>query len=548
MDGRPSARRRRVGILLGSTDCNPWIYETVRALAAADNMELWFLVNDRPPPRRPTTLARACFRVLAFAESALMRLCRAKTAAVRSRAKSVLAFSERVLSLSPEFSPSGLSVRYPAKDIEQIREMGFDLLVSGIAECIFRGNILHAAKDGILSWHYSDNRRIRGGPLGFWEVYHRRPSSGFVLQVLTEERDGGSVVFRGNVATQRYHTANADSLRNQSNLFLAKIVRDYADSGRLPRPEESVPYSGALYSTPSVGQSARYALRVAATLPAVARARFRPKSHMRKGAWQVAFVERPWRVAALRHGTRIQNPPGAYLADPFVVARDGRTVVFVEQLVYARKRGHIAAVELLGASEYRMLGPVVAEPFHMSFPHVFEYEGRLYMTPETSEANACRLYECTEFPLEWTYRGILCERPLVDPMVFEHEGLWWLWGTDSVGGGEATSLLAFWADDPLSGTWSPHQRNPLVIDSQTARNGGILFDARGDPVRVRQAYGFGASAAYGERCSLARITKLTPRDFKEQQIAEIAPEFFPGIRGCHHMSGNDRWTTYDFRR
>jgi len=510
-------------------------------------MELWFLVNDRPPPWH-TTLARVCFRVLAFAESALMRLCRSKTAAARSPTRSVLAFSERVLSVSPEFSPSGLSVRYPVKDIERIREIGFDLLVRGNAERIFRGDILHAAKDGILSWHYSDNRCIRGGPHGFWEVYHQRPSSGFVLQVLTEELDGGSVVFRGNVATQRFYTANAASLRNQSNPFLAKIVRDYADSGRLPRPEEPVPYSGPLYRTPSVGQSARYALRVAATLPAAAWARFRAKSRMRTSPWQVAFVERPWRVAVLRRGTRIRNPPGTSQADPFVVARDGRTVVFVEQLVHARKRGHIAAVELLGASKYRMLGPVIAEPFHMSFPYVFEHKGRLYMTPETTEANACRLYECTRFPLEWTYRGILCERPLHDPIVFEHEGLWWLFGTECVGGREATFLLAFWADNPLSGTWSPHQCNPLVVDPQTARNGGILFDAGGDPVRVRQAYGFGASAAYGECCSLARITKLTPRAFEEQQIAEIVPEFFPGIRGCHHMSGNDRWTTYDYRR
>lgn len=519
----------------------------MRDLAAADNVELWFLVNDRRPPRRPRTLAGVCFRVLAFAESVLMRLCRAETVAVRSPARSVLPFSERALSVSPEFSPSGLSVRYPAKDIEQIREIGFDLLVRGNAEGIFRGDILRAAKDGILSWHHGDNRAFRGGPPGFWEVYHRRPSSGFVLQVLTEELDGGSVVFRGNVATQRFYTANAASLRDQSNMFLAKIVQDYADSGRLARPEESVPYSGPLYRIPSVGQSARYALQVAATLPAVARVRFRPKSRRRTGAWQVAFVERPWRVAALRHGARIGNPPGTYLADPFVVTRDGRTVVFVEQLVYARKRGHIAAVELLGGSEYRMLGPVISEPFHMAFPYVFEHEGRLYMTPDTLEANACRLYECTEFPLGWTFRGILYARPLKDPMVFEREGLWWLFGTECVGGREAAFLRAFWADDPLSGTWSPHQRNPLVIDSQTACNGGILFDADGTPVRVRQAYGFGGAVAYGERCSLARITKLTPRAFEEQQIAEIAPEFFPGIRGCHHMSGNDRWTAYDYR-
>lgn len=540
-------RTRRVGILLQSTNCDRWLYETVRELAAADNVELWFVVADARPPRRRRTLAAACFRALMTAERALLRVCGRRVLADGAPGGGVRPFSDRILSVSPEFSPSGLVVRYSAKDIERMRAIGFDLLVRGNAEGIFRGEILRVANDGIVSWHHGDNRWNRGGPPGFWETYQRRASSGFVIQALTEELDGGRVVFRGSAPTQRFATANATSLRDHSNAFLAKVVLDYADAGRLPQPEEPIPYAGPLYRIPTCVQSARYALQVLAFLPAAAWARVRrlarPSQH---GPWAVAVTERPWRAAVLRRSVRIETPPGTFLADPVVVSAGGRTVVFVEEYVHASKRAHISAIELLGGAEYRMLGPAVVEPFHLAFPSVFKVRGRLYMTPQTAGA-APWLYECTEFPLGWKRRGRLHQGPpMTDPLVFEHGALWWLLGGRAgVEGAETTHLLAFWSEDPLSGEWTPHERTPLLVDSQTARNGGLLFEADGTPVRVRQALGFGPD--YGARLTLARITKLTPSAFEERQIAEIGPDFFPGIRGCHHMSGTNRWTAFDYR-
>ena len=51
---------------------------------------------------------------------------------------------------------------------------------------------------GIISFHHGDNNINRGGPAGFWEVFNEEPSTGFIIQRLTEELDGGDVIFKAN--------------------------------------------------------------------------------------------------------------------------------------------------------------------------------------------------------------------------------------------------------------------------------------------------------------------------------------------------------------
>lgn len=46
--------------------------------------------------------------------------------------------------------------------------------------------------------------------------------------------------------------------------------------------------------------------------------------------------------------------------------------------------------------------PVLGEPWHLSFPYVFEYEGTLWMLPESSENGTELLYRADSFPLRWT--------------------------------------------------------------------------------------------------------------------------------------------------
>ena len=84
--------------------------------------------------------------------------------------------------------------RYTETDLKLISDRNLDLLIRG-GSGILKGDVLSAAKRGILSFHHGDNDWNRGGPAGFWEVFQKKSTTGFVLQLLTEELDGGKILF-----------------------------------------------------------------------------------------------------------------------------------------------------------------------------------------------------------------------------------------------------------------------------------------------------------------------------------------------------------------
>ena len=43
-------------------------------------------------------------------------------------------------------------------------------------------------------------------PQQHWEVYQREDCTGFIIQILNEELDGGKVVFKGNIPTSFLYT------------------------------------------------------------------------------------------------------------------------------------------------------------------------------------------------------------------------------------------------------------------------------------------------------------------------------------------------------
>jgi methionyl-tRNA formyltransferase len=90
--------------------------------------------------------------------------------------------------------------RFPDDAIEQIREKKLDVLIR-FGFNILRGEILTAARYGVWSYHHGDNDYYRGGPAYFWEVLEGNPVSGATLQVLTEELDAGTVLYKGLFAT-----------------------------------------------------------------------------------------------------------------------------------------------------------------------------------------------------------------------------------------------------------------------------------------------------------------------------------------------------------
>ncbi len=185
------------------------------------------IIQQRDPPPRPALPIRLLRKSPALvAAQTLWKLkhrLEARHAAASTDGGSSL---ERVrqavpgrLLVKPRISPSRFVYRYGEEDLEKIRGERFDLLIRG-GLGILRGGILESARLGILSFHHGENRVNRGGPAGFWEVYSGWSTTGFVVQRLTEELDGGDVVLRGSPGRQARR-------RSPSGRRLSGLAGDY---------------------------------------------------------------------------------------------------------------------------------------------------------------------------------------------------------------------------------------------------------------------------------------------------------------------------------
>ena len=138
------------------------------------------------------------------------------------------------ITINPVISKSGLVYRYENGDIQKIKELGLDVLVR-CGSGILHGEILQSTRFGIISFHHADNRINRGGPPGFWEVYLKQDSTGFTIQQLTEELDGGNVLFLGHLSTKFFYLLNQAALFEKSNYYLKKLLSDIATTRKLPQ-------------------------------------------------------------------------------------------------------------------------------------------------------------------------------------------------------------------------------------------------------------------------------------------------------------------------
>jgi len=443
-------------------------------------------------------------------------------------------------SIQPIISKSGFVYRYKVSDVDKIKKLKFHILIySGSG--ILKGEILNAAKFGIISFHHADNRINRGLPAGFWEVYFKQDATGFTIQQLTEEIDGGNVLFRGQVATKGTFLFNQATLYEKSYYYLKKLLFDIATSCELPKYLDSYPYFDKLYKSPKLGVLVTYFMRLLIkTIDFLINQKLLKKRYR----WGVAFSFSNWKNLVMWRGIRIKNPPNHFLADPFVISANGENYCFVEDYDYTISRGHIAVYKLFEKGSER-IGKAIVEPFHMSYPYIFEYQSKYYMCPETRQNKDIRLYECESFPNKWKLKKIIMSNvSAVDTTIFKKDSNWWLFTNIDPNnmGDNCTELFIYYSDNPLTDTWIPHKKNPVFIDSMKARMGGILFD-QNIIYRVSQQQGFNM---YGKSASINQIIDLSPENYKEEMLCKIEPNFFDNLYGTHHIHSNGKITVFDY--
>ena len=224
-----------------------------------------------------------------------------------------------------------------------------------------------------------------------------------------------------------------------------------------------------------------------------------------------------------------------FYADPFPLAFAGSTHVFVEEFPHATGKAIISAVRFGPDGPEGTPVPVLEEPYHLSYPFVFERDGEAWMVPESSAAGSVDLYRATRYPGGWVKEATLLSGVVAsDATLLEQGGRWWIFATlrDAVpeapaGSGSYHDALCLWSAPNFRGPYTPHPANPVLIDPATARPAGRIVERGGRLIRPVQD----CATGYGRALGLARIDRLDPEGFSQTLIGRIEPgPAWPGSR------------------
>jgi hypothetical protein len=278
------------------------------------------------------------------------------------------------------------------------------------------------------------------------------------------------------------------------------------------------------------------------------RLRFHLHDIFRQEDWNVGYVEMPLNEFVKEpeiHEADVvwfkRKRRSIYNADPFVITTDKDTYVFYESYNYKSGKGHIEVVRK--SKGYKRPKVALEEPFHLSYPFVFQYDGAVYCIPESHEANRLNLYRFNEKELKLEQECVLMEHVrAIDPTLIYRDGCWNLFITQK--DFPSVKLYRYVAED-LKGPYLPHHTNPVKVDCADARMAGAFFEVDGDLIRPAQE----CVRYYGTAVCLNRVDAITNSEYIETQYDKIKPFVHSKYKqGLHTLNGNDVVTVFDGKR
>jgi hypothetical protein len=541
--------RLRIGVLVDALSVANWEALILRQIVESPFCELTlFVVKDEHRPERSLRDRLRANRSL-IAYRLYTRLDR------RIHGSDDDAFAS--VDLLPEFAavprlstvplaPRRFEHRLNAETIAAIREADLDVILR-FGFNIIRGEILEAARYGVWSFHHGDNHRYRGTPALFWEMYERNPVSGTILQRLTDELDGGGVLYRSWSATDPV------SLRRGRNRafwksahFVIRRLRDLHEHGwdyleKLPTYTEPSPYDKPIYRAPTNRQTLRFLAHVARGI-----ASRRLRRILAREQWFIAYRARrdgsPLDRAFLDGFEEIEPPADRSFADPFLLSDGEADYVLFEEYRHRQGKGVISCLALHGGSPAQAAQPVLERDHHLSYPFTFRWKGEAYMVPETSAARTIELYRAEQMPQVWVRdRILMTDVDASDTTIFHDGRLFWMFTSMAVpGAGPTDELFLFWAPS-LDAEWTAHPMNPIVSDVRRARPAGRVFRSGSTVLRPAQD----CSGRYGSAIVLHRVDVLTTTEYRETELGRLDGEWAPGVVATHTYDAGERYEVID---
>lgn len=530
-EGQPEAAGRlRIGIALDSYNVSAWIGRVLDDLLAADFLEIVTVVLIQAPVQQEDGHRSWLFRKYQAWDD--------RRGAGENDPLAPVDVADRlrgVAALTIELTWTG------PEAAAEVRARDLDVLL-WLAPRTPEEGLRDAARFG--TWLYAGQQLPY-----FREVYERAPVTRSALEVLPASGGQTATLYEAFSATEQgwswrrnrqipYWRGSTFALRVLRRLYRQRSAGIAAMDASTVR-EATAGRMGELTSAQTAGFLLRNAARTVSR-----RLRYVNK----ESSWFVAYrTERRKFVAEsetldLTGFTPIEAPNGHFYADPFVVRWADRNYLFVEDYLFAERRGCISVMEMGAGGVTSEAERVLDLPYHLSYPFVFAHQGDLYMIPETLGAGRIELYRAVDVPLRWEFVKALREDvQAVDTTLWVEAGLFYFFTNIAERGATVNDELSLFCAEDLMGEWKPHPANPLVTDVRRSRGAGRLFRRHGKLMRPAQD----CSVRYGYACQLNDIEILTPEEYRERPRERIEPNWAPGLIGTHTINSNDEFEVID---
>lgn len=542
----------RVGLLIDEFAIPYWEYKMIGAIKAGNYADIVLVVRKKqpaPPNRSLFAKLKRNINVILFKLYLKAENRFSKPEPDAFEEKDLRDFIQGVPVIETACIEKKFSDYLPEEDIRAISGYNVDVFIR-MGFRILRGDILKTAKFGIWSYHHGDNHLYRGGPAGYWEYLKREKQVGSVLQILTEDMDGGEILYRSWSSVE-------SSARKTLNNFFWKTARfiprklqelhELGDTAFMQQVQSSNGhlhfYSGKNYTTPGN----RSFLKLFIPL-------FWQK--LRRKCWKLfnyeqwimlyAFGKQDAPSTSVYRYKQILPPGDRYWADPCVVYENGKHYIFFEEVIYDKKgeKGHLCVSEISRDGTLTPPVEILKRPYHLSYPFVFKHEGQYYLIPESEANNTVEIYQAAEFPHKWEFKMNLMEGlKAVDPTLYYKDNRFWLFVNimEMEGASYSEELFLFSSDTLLSRDWKAHPQNPIVSDVRSARPAGKIFEHEGKLYRPSQD----CAGRYGYATVISEITTWNDKVYREQKVSGITPSWDDKVLATHTLSFEKGLTMID---
>jgi methionyl-tRNA formyltransferase len=532
----------RVGLLLNELSVPFWSYALIKNIIASNYAEVVLIVrknNKATSKKTILTKLKEKHGILLYKyyEKLENRYYKPERNAFEKKALDAIVQSIPILNV--DCIEKKFSDYIKEEDIETISEYKVDVFIR-LGFRILRGPILKAAKFGVWSYHHGDNYVHRGGPAGFWEKFSQKNEIGSTLQVLTEDLDGGDILYRSWSSAHLRQNEILSACYWKTSLFISRKLKELYNLGEenFLQKQRSKNNHLHFYSNPLYKVPTNYTFIKLCISQCLSWIKSKSSKIFSFEQWILLYsfttADRP--STSIFRYKRLTPSKDRFWADPCVILENGKYFIFFEEFLYkGTGKGHISVMEIDKKGVCSPSKIVLSETFHLSYPFVFKYEGNYYMIPESKENSTIKLYKATNFPYEWNFvMNLMDDVKAVDTTIFFKDDKVWLFTNRREIEGTSCNdeLYLFFSDTLLSKDWTAHPCNPIVSDVKSARAAGKLFYHNGILYRPSQD----CSYKYGFSIVLNEVTVMNESEYEERRVSGITPNWANDVVGTHTLS------------